>query len=267
MIKEILHDRVIITIAGDDVLGFLQGIVTCDVRQLSSGTALYGLMLTPQGKFLHDFFIVQINDVVYLDCDFMHVDELIKKLSLYKLRRNISFTPNDNLVVMYSSQPLSSALISYQDPRLESLGYRSIVTKGCEVENDNAGAYLQLIYQYGVPLGYVDLIQEKSFPLEYGLDLYNAISFDKGCYIGQELTSRTKFRGVVRKALYRVTSAQSLEHIISGAEIYVAGVKIGVFCSAYRGIGKVLLNQEKLADCQSFLVRDSNEIEVELHVI
>lgn len=215
--------RAIITISGNDRRNFLQGLITNDIHKLDSEDVIYTLMLTPQGKFLHDFYIREEGDILLLDCYAPKAEELFKRLSMYKLRADVVITLRD-IDVSHPGQSVSHPGQSSSHPGLDP-GSPSI-------SNDPR------------PLGYIDLIQDKSFPLEFGLDYLGAISFTKGCYVGQELTARTKHRGVVRKKLYIIKASFDLSLVEYGAELISEGKKIGSFCSGIGTIGKALIRVE-----------------------
>ena len=244
-----LSDRAILSLSGPDTLTFMQGLITADIHTLKDKGIIYSLMLTPQGKFLYDFFITQNGDEILLDCAAVKYEEIAKKLAMYKLRSNVVIRQvRDEWAVLAVFASRDDC--AYFDPRCIGLGLRAILRKDYVQEfiKDHAltlsDQYQNLLYELTIPEAETDLIPDKSFPLEFGLDALNAISFDKGCYIGQELTARTKHRGVVRKKLYKVTSEHDLSGVAPGAEIQAGGVKIGILCSSCGNKGKALIREE-----------------------
>jgi folate-binding protein YgfZ len=201
-----LQDRAIFEISGVDRKKFLQGLITNDINKLAPNQLLYSAMLNPQGRFLYDFFIFEIGETIFIDCLKLRVDEIIKKLNFYKLRLHVVIKKNEELVVSWSSEKSEFAL---KDPRNINLGYRSY-QKNIEFNGDDASYHLTRI-QNQVAESEYDLTYEKSIILEFGFDDLNAIDYNKGCYIGQELTARTHHLGQVRKKVLYVKLSQKLE--------------------------------------------------------
>ena len=239
----ILGERGVITIEGEQAKEFLQGLITNNISKLP----IYSLMLTPHGKFLYDFFISEQSNILYVDCYYTSIEQIIKTLNIYKLRSKIEIIDKTlEFNVVSSKEAINGAIISYQDPRLEKLGYRSIVPKSLVIDESNF-SYESLRIQCGVPEGHKDMLQNKSFPLEFSMDKLNAIDFDKGCYLGQEVTSRTKYLGTIRKKPY-IIKGKDLPQI--GHDILAGDQKIGLMCSSNSSTGIALIRQddyEKLA--------------------
>lgn len=213
-----LPHRGVLEIKGEDKAAFLQGLVTNDINLVTPHQAIYATLLTPQGRFLYDFFIIESENAYLLDAEASRLGDLLKKLSLYKLRSKITLNLRPDLqVYAFWGEDVAIQLdlreelgnlreCFFMDPRLLELGARFIGVDLSEpfqaaTPHDYDGHRLK----FGIPEGGKDLIPEKSIPLESGLDELNAISWTKGCYMGQELTARTKYRGLVRKRLFPVT--------------------------------------------------------------
>ncbi len=252
MYCEQLHDRAILSVSGADKFVFLQGLLTNDVQKLVDHP-IYSLMLTPQGKFLYDFYLTLSGDEILLDCAAEKYDEIYKKFSMYKLHSNIFINQVKDqyqVFAIYGDGIIADEPLLFADPRCSLLGSRAIVKNGLaedffkERNLVAAQDYTKLLYDLSIPLAHIDLISQESFPLEFGLDFLNAISFDKGCYVGQELTARTKHRGVVRKKLYKVTAQKDMNGVVYGTEITVEQHTIGKFCSAFNKVGKALIREE-----------------------
>ena len=260
MYCEQLRDRAILSITGSDKITFLQGLLTNDIQKLTYHP-IYSLILTPQGKFLYDFYLVLNDDEILLDCDVEKYDQICKKFAIYKLRSDISINPVKDQYKIFSIYGKGSAnannSLVFIDPRYSLLGSRAILKAEYAEEFLKkhhlvpAQNYTKLIYDLSTPLPHIDLISEESFPLEFGMDFLNAISFEKGCYVGQELTARTKHRGVVRKKIYKIIAQSDLSEVKYGAEIMVNQNKIGKFCSAFNNIGKALIREEDYLACNS----------------
>lgn len=191
----------------------MQGLITQDIDRLDMQKMIYACLLTPQGKFLFDFFIREQNNRLLIDCEGgERARALLKKLSLYKLRSDVMFDlEDDRPCYQVFEGPWKSA---FQDPRRESLGYRSYdePQKLMKVAFDVWDEYR---IRQEVPDGSRDLIPEKSFIHEGRLDELNAVSYQKGCYMGQELVSRMHHRGLAKKRLQCV----SLDAVPEGAEL------------------------------------------------
>lgn len=201
-----LNHRSILSLSGADVLSFLQGLITNDVALLEQQPALYTALLTPQGRYLFDFFLVKGLDGYFIDCTTARAADLVKMLGFYKLRSHVHINDvtNTHTVLQCLTQRESqNDPLFFSDPRHSSLGIRGIVPRDKLNDYDHTAdqtSYDLRRIQIGAPEG-DDLIPQKSFPFEVNLDVFNAISFNKGCYLGQELTTRTKFRGETRKRL------------------------------------------------------------------
>lgn len=218
-----LTDRSLISLSGPDTLTFLQGIVTNDVNRLSPEQALYSAILTPQGKFLDDFFLFQIEDRIYLDCSATRQDSLLKKLSLYRLRAAVEIEPADGLAIaaLFSNGesddpgekrepgfacPIEEGL-AFVDPRDKRLGARIVAPCGTFTnmakkkswQAVDSERYREVRLALAVAEGPDEIVPEKAYPMDFALDALNAISFTKGCYVGQEVTARMKARDLVKR--------------------------------------------------------------------
>jgi len=203
-----LEDRAVIALTGPEARSFLQGLITNDVERLAPGQGVYAGLLTPQGKILFDFFLVEGDGAILLDCFAATRDALLKRLSMYKLRAKVKLEVRDQLAVLavWDGSHAKYA-IAYPDPRLPALGTRAVVAKGeMHVGLATAAAYHAHRLNLGVPEAR-DFGSDKMFALDADLDELHAIDFKKGCYIGQELTARMKHRGTARKRLLAVAGA------------------------------------------------------------
>ena len=194
-----LPDRASVIISGPDRVSFLQNLVTQDIAKLDTIPLLYGCLLTPQGKFLFDFFIRKQDECLVLDCENgIRADALLKKLSLYKLHADVALDVRQDTDVWQIWNTDSAE--GLPDPRSVICGYRSY-SKPENIKVADFSLWDEYRIRNEIPDGSRDLIPEQSYIFEGHLDKLNAVSFTKGCYIGQELVSRVYHRGLVKKVL------------------------------------------------------------------
>lgn len=266
-------DRGVITVAGQDRVAFLQGLVSNDVAQVAPGRAIHAAFLTPQGKYLEDFFIVDLGDRLAMDVtgDARRRAAFIKRLSLYRLRSKVSLADetDDWAVLALTGQGAAPAIglagqpgeagpmdggIAMVDPRLAAMGVRILAPAGkAEAIAEQLGAELADGAAYhayriglGVPDGDQDMEQEKTTLLEANFDALNGISWSKGCYMGQELTARMRYRGLVKKRLMPV--ALSGDAPPPGADVTRDGRTVGTLRSIQGGQAIALLRLDALEE-------------------
>jgi folate-binding protein YgfZ len=192
----ILKDRAIIEISGNDRKNFLQGLITNDINKVSENNLLYTAMLNSKGRFLYDFFIFENGEKLIIDCFAPRRDDIIKQMNFYKLRSNVILNKNDELLVIQNFLQGQ-----FQDPRNQKMGFRSYKTESID---DLDNSYLEKRIFLKIPESEHDLTFEKSLILEFGFDDLGATDYQKGCYVGQELTARTHHLGQIRKKLFHV---------------------------------------------------------------
>ncbi len=267
----IAEQRGLIAISGDDRTAFLQGLVSNDVSRVSAERAVYAALLTPQGRFLHDFFIGAIGETLYLDCEASRRDDLRRRLSIYRLRSKVTLADatSDFAVALLYGTDLAAQLgldaepgaarpweggVVYVDPRLPELGARAILPRAeagailarADLIPGSAADYDRLRLSLGVPDGSRDLPVEKAILLENGFDELHGIDWQKGCYMGQELTARTRYRGLVRKRLLPVEIDGPLP--APGTPVMAGDKEAGEMRSGIDGLGLALLRLEHLDD-------------------
>lgn len=260
-----LKNRHIFNVTGEDSAHFLQGLLTNDIRRTSPTTSIYACMLTPQGKYLYDFFISPWEGGYMLDAGTSNPEALLAKLKMYKLRSKveISHLPSHQAVALLG-KPLCEAVLGntladqgvvyYIDPRHTALGGRAVIAQNnldpwCKEKGFSKGeydTYDHLRLSLGVPDAVRDLVAEASFPLAFDMERLHAIDFNKGCYVGQEVTARSKYRGSVKKSLYVVESTMPLPPY--STPITTNGKKIGEMLSSQDMIGLALLREEGLEE-------------------
>ncbi len=263
-----LTDRGLIAVGGSDARDFLQNLVSNDISRVTPTRAVYAALLTPQGKYLFDFFVVQLGETLLLDCEAARRDDLIRRLSMYRLRADVSLdapgdAADDSLTVAAfhgaaalaaldldaepgTARALDGGLV-YVDPRLASLGARAIlpretleaVAEAAGFSAGEAAGYDAMRLALGVPDGSRDLEVEKSVLLENGFDELHGVDWDKGCYIGQEITARTHYRGLVKKRLVPVAVDGPLP--AAGTKVMQDGREAGIMRSGRGGAALALL--------------------------
>ncbi|MGK6354489.1 YgfZ/GcvT domain-containing protein [Sphingomonas sp. DT-207] len=187
-----LSDRALIRIAGEDVRGFLQGLVTQDLAAVTMETPQWAGLLTPQGKALFDFILWAEDDAILIDCEAAQRDVLIRRLSIYRLRRPITIEPVEGGVHWSPDGDRG-----VPDPRLAALGRRWLGPG----EGAPATGWLAHRLALGVTEGVAELGQDKTLWLECNAEELNGVSYSKGCYVGQENTARMHYRAKVNRRL------------------------------------------------------------------
>ena len=264
----VLEDRGVIAVSGPDRRAFLQGLVSNDVEKVAPDRAVYAALLTAQGKYLHDFIMAAAGDAIWLDAEAARLADLKRRLSMYRLRAKVAIDDLPDLAVAAvfgDGAPAALGLpetagaarafgegLAFVDPRLTALGARVILPRdrirGALAEAGLAetdfAAYDRHRLALGIPDGSRDLVLEKSILLESGFDELNGVDWQKGCYIGQELTARTKYRGLIKKRLFPVR--------IDGpappdTEVTFGGKDAGEMRSSRDGLGLALLRLDAVA--------------------
>lgn len=230
-----LGDRALLRVTGEQALPFLQNLVTADMRQVAGAEMRYACLLTAQGQFLHEFFIFTDPAGGYLlDCDAAGRDELARRLGTYKLRTKVDIgLPEGWRVYAAGGQD------GYADPRLPALGRRIYTQEDRGAEG--AEAYDALCLSLGVPPARA-MRAGKDYISDLNLDLLHAVSFDKGCFVGQELTARMHHRGLVKRRLLRVEGAG----LAPGDRIVQGGADMGEVRAAGTSGGLALLKLDIL---------------------
>lgn len=191
-----IPNRGLIHVEGDDRIEFLQGLITNDVTKLPEQRIQYACLLTPQGKFLHDFFLHWGEGVILIDCEgAARAQDLYKRLNQHRLRAKVILSVEDTHPVYAIFDPS----IGLADPRHFKMGNRVFEKPDLPAEPFKEWDLNRLVL--GVPDGSRDIIVEKSTLLEVNLDQFNGVDFDKGCYMGQELTARMHYRNLGKKHL------------------------------------------------------------------
>ncbi len=198
--------RGVVRVSGPERAPFLNNLLTNDMSD-SPGTAAYAALLTPQGKILFDFFAVNTGDAFLLDCHGAFAADLVKRLSMYRLRAKVEIADvsDDWDVFACETAPAGEGLVIYNDPRLPGMPLRVLAPRGVLKGTDDESAYLDRQLSAGLPNVPLDAGQNEMFLLEANFEELHGVNFKKGCYIGQELAARMKHRATVRKRLLPVT--------------------------------------------------------------
>lgn len=196
---ETASDRRIFQITGADALPFLQGLTSNDVLPLAKAPGIvWTALLTPQGKYLADFFVVNTGEMLLLDINESLADTTLRRLTMYKLRSDVAFGPSALVAIRGLGETPADALA---DPRHEALGWRAYGSLGNAPQID----WDAIRVAHVIPESGIELIPDDSYLLENGFERLHGVNFRKGCYVGQEVTARMKHKTELRKGLTRVT--------------------------------------------------------------
>jgi folate-binding protein YgfZ len=251
-----LPGRGVIEVSGEDRVSFLQGLVSNDVALAAPGRAVWSALLTPQGKFIADFFIFAEDARLLLDAERALVPDLVARLSRYRLRARVTLRDASAEFAVragWDGAP-PPAGITAPDPRLPEAGWRSLAPAAAANEahgdntepEDGAGAAAWDLHRLrlGLPDGTRDLEPGKSILLEAGFDELGGVSWSKGCYMGQELTARTRYRGLIKRRLLPVAVEGALPP--PGTPVLRDGAEAGTMRSGRDGTGLALLRIDAL---------------------
>jgi len=246
----ILEDRGILFIDGVDAKDFLQNIITNDINKVSDHNSCFASLLNPQGKFLFEFLVIQHKKGYFIDCEKNQINELFKQLSLYKLRSSVQILnlSNEFVVAALSYEKFKSMegskdqlgfTLKYRedpillDPRNKKLGARLVINleklylslKKLDLKSTKQEEYYNLSFELGIAQQNTDKLKNKIFGIECNFDELNAIDFKKGCYIGQENTSRIKLKNKLTKRLLPIKVIEG--DISAGQSIFIEKTEIG----------------------------------------
>ena len=245
----ILKDRGLISVTGDDAKEFLQNIITNDIEKVDQNNSIYSALLSPQGKYLHEFFIIYVDKGYLIDCDNKSKENLINSLSKYKLRSKVvlkDLSPNfvigiinlEKFNEIQSEVGKSTNTIIYRespffiDPRKKELGARilssleklHLTIKKLNLKIIDNLKYFNHAHGLGIPEKGLINLKEQLFGLEANFEELNAIDFKKGCYVGQENTARMKLKNKLRR---RLLALKTNEEINIGEDLNFGEIKIG----------------------------------------
>ncbi|HIC11148.1 MAG TPA: folate-binding protein [Candidatus Pelagibacter sp.] len=254
----ILEDRGILFVNGFDAKEFLQNLVTNDINKVDNSNSCFASLLTPQGKFLFDFLIVKHKNGYFIDCEKKQADNLFKKFNIYKFRSKVEITnlSNEFVIAAFSYEKFmsfkeSKDILGYTfkyredpillDPRHKKLGGRLIINleklylslKKLDLKSSEPNEYYNFSHELGIPQRDMDKLSDKLFGIECNFEELNGIDFKKGCYVGQENTSRIKLRNKLSKRLLPIQLIKG--NLEEGASIF----------NNKNEVGKVLINNDQ----------------------
>ncbi|WP_292051775.1 MULTISPECIES: YgfZ/GcvT domain-containing protein [unclassified Brevundimonas] len=234
-----LNSRAVITVIGPDARHFLNNLLTQNVETLEAGALRFGALLTPQGRLMLDLFLWGKDDGVWLDVPADARDALVQRLNMYKLRADVQITPSDaGVFAAWDEAPEGFS----PDPRLEGLGHRAIGFDGATTASEEDW------HAHRAALGVVeaafDAPKDKTYPIEANFDLMNGIDFHKGCFVGQETTSRMKRRGTIKNRILPFTYEGDAPAV--GAEVLNGELRAGEVTFAANGRGMAMMRLDRM---------------------
>ena len=246
-----LSDRSVLVISGPQATSFLQGLITNDMGRLESESAIYTALLTPQGKILFDFIVARSgDDHFHIDCATTQRDALVKRLGLYRLRAKVEIAEAPLALATAWGEEKPPALpdeaMIFTDPRHQKLGQRIIARPEILKQHFAAddGTYRAHQLGLGIPDS-ADLPPDTMFPLDAGFEELSGVSFDKGCYVGQEVTSRMKHRASARKRFFIVETDKVYPQ---GASVEAGGREVGKLGTHAGRLALALLRLDRITD-------------------
>ena len=253
-------------ISGKDSKSFIQNLITNDIEKCNDGTIIYSCLLTPQGKFLADFFIFNINQIYFFETNEKFYNSLLGRLKIYKLRSEIEIKEVNNLYSysLFNIEYNEDYNVFLNDPRNINLGKKLIINKKTLIEKDNLKEineteYHEILIKNTTPYSPFDILENKSLLLENNFDNLNAIDWDKGCYVGQEITARMKYRGLLKKKLYSLKI--KIGDVLEGDELIIDNKRIGTIISKANSNIFAVLNinfvNELKSNNQNLVINDS----------
>ena len=266
-----LDDRGVVSVDGPEAEPFLQGLISNDIERVTGSRGIYAALLTPQGKFLHDFFVLRQGNGYLLDCEGPRVGDLGGRLVAYRLRADVQLadaTEDFQVVALFggedaddlfdlapgdgSAAPCEGGTIM-RDPRSVALGLRAVLPRDTDLAfleraglaKGHVADYERHRIAHGAPDGSRDMEVGRATLMECGFEALNGVDFEKGCYVGQELTARTKHRGLVRRQLAPVALEGPLPP--AGTPIMAGEREVGEIRSGLDDAALAVLRLERIA--------------------
>ncbi len=242
-----LPDRCVVAVEGPDRVAFLQGLVSNDVEQAAPGRAVWAALLSPQGKWLADFFILADGERLLLDVECLQAAMIVQKLTRFRLRSKVTLAalPEWQVHVAWGGAlEVAPGVVAAADPRLAEAGWR-VLAPFALATTAPVEAWDAHRLALGLPEGSRDLESDKTVLLEAGFDELSGVSWSKGCYMGQELTARTKYRGLIKRRLVPVVVEGALP--APGTPVLRAdGVEVGTLRSGQGAAALATLRLDSL---------------------
>lgn len=248
-----LGGRAVLAVTGPDAAHFLRNLLTADVEQLQDGAARYAALLNPQGKILFDMIVLRRGDGFLIDCAAGQRAELMKRLSMYRLRARVEIGARDDLAVSVSPTEITGG---FPDPRSAAIGWRAI-GPGPDAE---ALGYDAARLMLGLADSVADIGSGEHFPHEANLDQLGGVSFRKGCYVGQEVVSRMEHRGTARNRMLPITLTGAAPP--KGTDIRAGEKLVGTLLSSSGAHALALLRLDRLAEAQGPLTAGEAAVSV-----
>lgn len=242
-----LPHRGVVVISGADRVGFLQGLVSNDVARAAPGRAVWAALLTAQGRWLADFFLFAEAERLLLDCERREIPTLLTRLGRYRLRAAVALadvSADFSVYALWGDEPERSGVLAAPDPRLPDAGFR-LLSPAPLATNAAFADWDRHRLSLGLPDGSRDLESGRTLLLEAGFGELGGVSWTKGCYLGQEVTARTRYRGLVKRRLVPVGIAGPPP--APGAAVFRNGEACGTMRSSSADLGLASLRIEALA--------------------
>ena len=266
-----LDNRGVVSVDGPEAGSFLQGLISNDIERVTDARGIYAALLTPQGKFLHDFFVLRQGEGYLLDCEGPRVGDLGGRLVAYRLRADIELadaTEDFQVVALFGGEGVDDAFdltpregsatpweggTVMRDPRNAALGLRAALPRDADLAflerlgfaKGHVADYERHRIAHGAPDGSRDMEVGRATLMECGFEALNGVDFEKGCYVGQELTARTKHRGLVRRQLAPVALEGPLPP--NGTPIMAGEREVGEIRSGLDDAALAVLRLERIA--------------------
>ena len=254
-----LESRALVQVSGPDWRDFLQGLLTQDVETLAPGETRFAALLAPQGKLLFDLFVTGIEEGCLVDVAADRRDALVQRLTIYRLRAKVEIKPVD--IAVLAVWPAAGPSTEWPiDPRLAELGargYGALPPAGAVAADEHAYHHHRLTL--GVPDPDRDCPSDTTYPIEANFDLLHGIDFQKGCFVGQETTSRMKRRGMIKNRMLPIVFEG--EPPAFGAEVLAGERRAGEVLSGQEGRAMALLRLDRIEGAS--LSVDGRAVEVE----
>jgi len=268
-----LSRRGVVAVSGADATVFLGDLITADIKRLAPLAATYGALLTPQGKILFDFIILNEGERFLIDLARERIPDFIKRLGFYRLRAKVEIEDlSEDFVILAAwgseAPPIVDGMV-VADPRLVTLGFRAAVPTGAESVPDYSlvgeAEYDAHRLALGVPEGGIDFAFGDTFPHDADMDQLGGVDFSKGCYIGQEVVSRMEHRGTARRRIVQAIGDRALP--ASGTTILAGGKPVGTLGSSAGSEGLALVRLDRAREARDAgAVFKAGEATIELKI-